>query len=85
MACWKAEEAKEKVEEAVDSLKAPAKKASAAKLNVVIQSMAGGAISVVELAAKLPKDTRDVYVKPEENRAYYVLKSGDTGFIEIWE
>ena len=81
----KTAETKAKIEETLESLKSPAKKAAAAKLNVVIQSQSGGAISVVQLSERLPKDATDVYVKAEENRAYYVLKNGETGSIIIWE
>lgn len=80
-----AEDAAETADAVKETIKAPVKKAKTAKLNMVIQSQAGGAISTDQIAAKLPADATDCYVKAEENRVYYVLKDGSTGSIAIWE
>ena len=80
----KAAEAKEAVAEAVEQAKKPARKARAAKLDIVIQSVMGGAITPEEIAEKVPKDAISAYVKVEENRIYWVNKAGETGDVEIW-
>ncbi len=54
-------------------------------LNIVIQSNSGNAITVAQIAKKVPAKTTDVYVKAEENKLYYVLKDGTTGSVEIWD
>ena len=66
------------------SVKAPAKKLAAAKLELVIQSPMGGAITTEQIIAKLPKDTTNVYVRVDQNKLYYVLKNGETGSVDIW-
>ena len=71
-------------EKVVDVAKAPARKAKAAKLEIVIQSVMGGAITPTEIAAKVPKDAVSAYVKVEENKIYWVNKAGETGDVEIW-
>ena len=55
------------------------------KMNMVFQSQTGSAITPEQIALKLPKETTDVYVKIEENKAYYVLKDGSTGSVDLWE
>ena len=71
-----------KVEKAV---KKPAAKAKAAKLTIEIQSPLGGSITPEEIAAKLPKDTTNVYVRIDENKLYWVKKNGETGSVDIWD
>lgn len=71
-----------KVEKAVEK---PAAKAKVAKLTIEIQSPLGGSITPEEIAAKLPKDTTNVYVRIDENKLYWVKKNGETGSIEIWD
>ena len=70
-----------KVEKA---MKKPAAKAKAAKLTIEIQSPMGGSITPEEIAAKIPKDTTNVYVRIDENKLYWVKKNGETGSVEIW-
>ena len=77
-----AKETAAKVEKAA---KKPAAKAKAAKLTIEIQSPLGGSITPEEIAAKLPKDTTNVYVRIDENKLYWVKKNGETGSVEIWE
>ena len=71
-----------KVEKAVEK---PAAKAKAAKLTIEIQSPLGGSITPEEIAAKLPKDTTNVYVRIDENKLYWVKKNGETGSVDIWD
>ena len=71
-----------KVEKAVEK---PAAKAKAAKLAIEIQSPLGGSITPEEIAAKLPKDTTNVYVRIDENKLYWVKKNGETGSVDIWD
>ena len=78
----KAKETKAAVEKTV---KTPAKKAAAAKLTIEIQSPLGGSITPEEIAAKVPKDASNVYVRIDENKLYYVLKNGEAGSVDIWE
>jgi len=74
-----------KVEEAAEAAARPARKARAAKLDIVIQSVMGGAITPEEIAAKVPKDAVSAYVKVEENKVYWVNKAGETGDVQIWD
>ena len=80
----KAAEAKEAVTGALEEVKKPGRKARASKLDIVIQSVMGGAITPEEIAAKVPKDAVSAYVKVEENKIYWVNKAGETGSVEIW-
>ena len=78
----KAEEKKQaKVQRAA---KKPSTKIATAKMNMVFQSTMGGEITPEQIALKLPKNVSDVYVKLEENKAYYVLNDGTMGNVEIW-
>ena len=60
-------------------------KRKAGKLNMVFQSTMGGAITPEQIALKLPKEAVDVYVKIEENKAYWVGKNGEMGSVDIWD
>ena len=77
-----AKETAVKVEKAA---KKPAVKAKAAKLTIEIQSPLGGSITPEEIAAKLPKDATNVYVRIDENKLYWVKKNGETGSVDIWD
>ena len=84
-ATGKARRSIKKTEEKVtEAAKTPARRAKAAKLEIVIQSVMGGAITPEEIAAKVPKDAVSAYVKVEENKIYWVSKTGETGDVEIW-
>ena len=63
----------------------PSAKRKAVKLNLVIQSPTGGNITPAQIALKLPKDTVDAYVRTDHNKVYYILKSGETGSMDLWE
>ena len=68
-----------KVEKKVAEKNPAAKKA----LNVVIQSKMGGSITPAEVAAKVPKDAVNAYVKVEENKIYWTSDK-DAGSVDIW-
>lgn len=76
--------AAEKAGAVKEAAKKPAAKRAAAKLNLVFQSQAGGAVSYEQIAAKVPAGTTDAYVKIEENKIYWV-KGEETGSVDIWE
>lgn len=48
-----------------------------------IQSMIGGTITVEEIKSRMPENIEAVYIKPEENKAYWV-KGGETGDVDLW-
>ena len=65
--------------------KTPKKKTTTKKTppTIHIQSMLGGTISYDELIKRIPADAEAVYVKTEENKAYWV-KGGATGDVDLW-
>ena len=69
--------------EVKEAAKAPAKKAKAAKLNIVIQSPYGGNITPEEIAAKIPEGADAVFVRVDQNKLWWV-KDDETGSVEIW-
>ena len=71
-----------KVKEKAEDMAAKAERDS--KLNIVVQSNDGHAITALQISKMVPEGTTDCYVKAEENRLYYVLKDGSTGSINIW-
>ncbi len=79
----KKEEGKAKVEERKAAAKTPARKRRAAKLNMTFQSPLGGAVTPEEIAAKVPKEATDVYIRIDENRIYWVSET-ETGSVDIW-
>ena len=58
---------------------AAAKKA----VKIQIQSLLGGTITPEEVLKRVPEDVDEVYIKPEENKAYWV-KGEETGEIDLW-
>ena len=85
----------EKVEAAIDEKKeesAPVdeEQAAAAPIeeekkptSIVIESKMGGTITTEEILSRLPDGCDTVYVKPEENAAYWV-KGAESGVINLW-
>lgn len=68
-----------------DVKKVAVKKPAAKKaLNLVIQSKMGGSITAEEVAAKIPKNAINAYVKVEENKIYWTT-ADDAGSVDIWE
>ena len=80
----KAKEASDAVKEAAGEVKKSTKSA-VGFVNIVIQSPMGGTITPAEILKKVPKDTKDVYVRVDDNKLYYVLKNGEIGSVDIWE
>ena len=75
-----ARKVKEAVETGVEETKKTVRRA---QLNIIIQSPMGGEITTDEIAAKIPKDTKNVYVRVDENMLYWV-KGDETGSVNIW-
>ena len=48
-----------------------------------IQSVMGGTITPEEVLARLPEGVETVYVKPEDNKAYWV-KGEESGSVDLW-
>jgi len=53
-------------------------------VNLVFESLLGGAITPEEIIDMLPKEATDAYIKIEENTIYWVGKNGEMGSIDIW-
>ena len=51
--------------------------------SIVIESKMGGTITTEEILSRLPDGCDTVYVKPEENAAYWV-KGAESGVINLW-
>ena len=54
---------------------------------LIVQSVLGGEITCAEIIEKVTEAAGDVdavYIKPEENRAYYV-KDGVPGSVILWD
>lgn len=51
--------------------------------SIVIESQMGGSITTDEILSKLPDGVDTVYVKPEENAAYWV-KGEASGVVNLW-
>ncbi len=76
----KAGTAKKKVDAAAADVK---KKTNTRKPKVIIQSPFGGEITPDEITAKVPKEAKEVYVRVDENKIYWVSKD-QTGAVDIW-
>ena len=65
--------------------KTPKKKTTTKKTppTIHIQSMLGGTITVEDIKSRIPADAEKIYIKPEENKAYWV-KGGETGDVDLW-
>ena len=73
-----------KVKETAEAVAKETKKAvRKAKLEVVIESPMGGAISTDEIAKKIPDGAEAVYVRVEQNKLYWV-KGSESGSVDIW-
>ena len=60
------------------------KGAEKADVQIIIQSRMGGEISIDEILTRLPSaGVEKVYIKPEENRAYWVSEDS-AGSVELW-
>ena len=52
--------------------------------SVTIQSAMGGSISIEEIMQRIPEGAEEVYIKVEENKAFWV-KGEDRGFVLLWD
>ena len=68
-----------------DEPRKPAKfrRKKSATPTLIIQSLLGGTITPEEIMARVPVDVDTVYIKPEENKAYWV-RGDETGSVELW-
>jgi len=71
------------------TVKAPVKKVRKKAPVIVIQSIMGGEITVDEILNRIQTQAGEqtvtsVYIKAEENRAYYVA-GYEGGYIELWQ
>ena len=57
--------------------------ASEKKTAILIQSQLGGTITPEEVLKRIPEGCDQVYIKPEENKAYWV-KGDESGAVELW-
>ena len=67
----------------------PAVEKVSAEPVVMVQSKAGGTISVDEIVARVKlvagkKAVTEIYIKPEDNKAYYVTKR-TSGSVLLWD
>ncbi len=76
----KVKDAAEKVETAV---KAPARKAKAARLQIFVQSPLGGNITPEEIVAKIPAGADCVFIRVDQNKLWWV-KGEENGSVDIW-
>ena len=53
------------------------------KTAILIQSQLGGTITPEEVLKRIPEGCDRVYIKPEENKAYWV-KGDESGAVELW-
>ena len=82
------EKAETKKEEKKESVKKSVKTEKAVNVSVMIESAMGGQIALEEIIRRVKEKTGDVkdlaiYVKPEENKAYYTAKSM-VGSVDLW-
>ena len=75
--------AKEAVEAVVASDEAVAAELEEKKTAILIQSQLGGTITPEEVLKRIPEGCDRVYIKPEENKAYWV-KGDESGAVELW-
>ena len=68
-----------KAKETVDNLVQTATK----KTTIYIQSQLNGIITPEEVLNRIPEGCDEVYIKPEENKAYWV-KGDESGAVELW-
>ena len=50
---------------------------------ILIESKLGGQISTSEIMSRIPAGVDKVFIKPEENKAYWI-KGDETGDVELW-
>lgn len=73
-----------KAKEAVEKTAAEVREAVAGP-KIIIQSPMGGYITTEDIVKKVPADAADIYVRVDQNKLYYVLESGESGDVDIWD
>ena len=63
--------------------KEPKKAEAKATPEVTIEAQMGGQITVDDILKRVPEGVENVYIKPEENKAYWV-KGDESGDINLW-
>ena len=61
------------------------KRVKKAPLRVIIQSPYGGEITPEEIAAKIPEQATDVYVRVDQNKLWWLKNDEEYGSVSIWE
>lgn len=61
------------------------KRTKKAPLRVIIQSPYGGEITPEEIAAKIPEQATDVYVRVDQNKLWWLKNDEEYGSVSIWE
>ena len=82
------EKAETKKEEKKESVKKSSKTEKAVNVSVMIESAMGGQIALEEIIRRVKEKTGDakdltVYVKPEENKAYFTAEK-TVGSVDLW-
>jgi len=77
-----AKEAAEKITEKVT--KKASKKTKKSAPILTIEAQMGGQITVDDILKRIPEGVTRVYIKPEENKAYWV-KGDESGEVDLWE
>ena len=74
---------RKKAEPAVKKTRKKSTKASKSTPVILIQSLLGGTITPEEILSRVPADVDSIYIKPEENKAYWV-RGDESGSVELW-
>ena len=72
-----------KAKEAVEAVVTGDEAVAVKKTAILIQSQLGGTITPEEVLKRIPEGCDQVYIKPEENKAYWV-KGDESGAVELW-
>ena len=76
-------EVKKKARSTTRKAKETVKAVAVKKTTILIQSQLGGTITPEEVLKRIPEGCDQVYIKPEENKAYWV-KGDESGAVELW-
>ena len=50
----------------------------------ILQSGSGQELTAEEIGKKVPDDTVKVYIRPDQNKLYFVKEDGSTGSADLW-
>lgn len=73
----------EKIGDVVEPVVKKVEEVTAKQPAITIESGMGGQISLDDILSRIPDGVDQVYIKPEENKAYWVSKDW-TGSIDLW-